>query len=125
MVQALPSRSLARPRSDSHAIGALTVDYACWPDAKPIDLPNNLGLCLLDKLSRLGREIFMSHSRVNVVQVVQHDPARLIGTDRATYELGIEMTNATDFASYGRVFSVIQRQSCFGRNFLPGRFPDK
>ena len=103
--------------------GRLTFDNGCRPCAEPIHAPLDIVLDLFHELFGFVRQAPGANPRVYIVEMVEHNAARIVCCYGAPYQTGIETTNATNFASDRGVFPIVKRQSGFLRDALPGCLP--
>jgi hypothetical protein len=108
MVPTFPSNWLAERRS-SHQNCKLTVDHLAGADAEPIDMPTDLRLDVLNENSGFSCQGPVAHPRIDIVQMVQDDPSRLVRLYRTAHNIGIEATHAAKPGRDSRQLANVRR----------------
>jgi hypothetical protein len=93
MVPTFPSNWLAE-RQSSHQNCKLTVYHLAGTDAEPIDMPTDLCLDVLNESSGFSCQGPVARARIDIVQMVQYDPSRLVRLYRTAHNIGVEATHA-------------------------------
>ena len=99
----------------------MSCDECGWSSTDPVNSPSDGRLHILQELHRAVAKYAFPNSTVDVIEMVHHDPRRIVDVDGSPYQFRIESPNTADFSRRCGQLTIVIRQSSNLRDLRPRR----